>query len=120
MREANQKSLLKALDPFSKGRYLESKVKVLDMPIATGMSLFLGSFSKLFKFISILSIPVQYYKIHSSLLFFKYMATLFLSSEKPESHYFPYFYSSQEYIEGNLRIVKHALLPKEGKLNFEL
>ena len=70
MREANQKSLLKALDPFSKGRYLESKVKVLDMPIATGMSLFLGSFSKLFKFISILSIPVQYYKIHSSLLFF--------------------------------------------------
>ena len=52
MREANQKSLLKALDPFSKGRYLESKVKVLDMPIATGMSLFLGSFSKLFKFSS--------------------------------------------------------------------
>ena len=70
MREANQKLLLKALDPFSKGWYLESKVRVLDMPIATGMSLFLGSFSKLFKFISILSIPVQYYKIHSSLLFF--------------------------------------------------
>lgn len=66
----NRQLLLEALDSFSEGWYLETKVKLLGILSATGMSLLLGPLlSKRFKFISILSIPVQYYKIHSSLLF---------------------------------------------------